>query len=115
MGWRKYYEDNISICIGRMVVRDSIPACQCKEEKNKMEQVIIKQLERAANTEAQNGRRGLELSFQNGVEEKLIRKLQINGWWWSKSNACWCNLDTQGNREFARKYSEIKGMKLVAV
>ena len=26
MGWAKYYEDNVSICIGRMAIKDSIHA-----------------------------------------------------------------------------------------
>lgn len=25
MGWAKYYEDNVSICIGRMAVKEYIP------------------------------------------------------------------------------------------
>ena len=107
MGWAKYFEDNMSIYTGRMAMRESIPVRQVRHNK----QTVHKTLETrqdiipidaiVTRSEKQNGRKGLELTFQYGVEESMIRKLQMNGWWWSKVKACWCNLDTKGNRKFA--------------
>ncbi len=120
MGWAKYCEDNMSIYIGRIAGENStsdfyvryegIPIkkkSSASPEKPALSGTVIRPRE-------QSGRRGLELIFQNGVEDSMIRKLQMNGWWWSKSKACWCNLDTQGNR----KYAEILlclGAKLMTV
>lgn len=107
MGWAKYYEDNMSIYIGRMVMKDSVPACRVRHEKRPIKKNSAMKQERAIFSETvirpeiQSGRRGLEVIFPNGVEDSMIRKLQMNGWWWSKVNACWCNLDTKGNRKYA--------------
>lgn len=109
MGWAKYYEDNMSICFDRMALKYETPK---KKETPKKEETHITVVRRKA---YQKGRRGLELSFQNGLEDKFIKKLQINGWWWSKANACWCNLDTVGNRRYAELFKEYAGMKLAIV
>ena len=53
------------------------------------------------------GRKGLKMVFQNGADEGLIRKMQMNGWWWSKANACWYNRDTKGNRRYAQALNEL--------
>lgn len=106
MGWAKYYEDNMSIYIGRMAVKENVPVRQVRWDKqpvHKTLEIKKKNTLSAAVTrpEKKNGRRGLELTFQHGVEDSMIRKLQMNGWWWSKANACWCNLDTKDNRKYA--------------
>ena len=105
MGWAKYYEDNESIYIGRMAMRDSAQICFSRPEPK------IEPLHRASNPDIPKPtvrnvspfhRNGLKLSFPSGIEEKMIRRLQMNGWWWSKSNACWCNLNTAGNLSYAK-------------
>ena len=111
MGWAKYYEDNISIYIGRMAVREVSPVfCEgpetvkgpvvkaaATEEKKKV--IVAKKTEKAHKA---TGRKGLKVVFQYGVDECMIRKMQMNGWWWSKANACWYNHDTKGNRKYAK-------------
>lgn len=109
MGWAKYYEDNLSICFDRMASKDEPPK---KKEHIKKKENYLVVVRRGTN---QKGRRGLELSFQNGLEDKLINKLQINGWWWSKANACWCNTDTDGNRRYAERFKGYAGMRLAIV
>lgn len=112
MGWAKYCEDNMSIYIGRMIMKESVlNVCAYENEKSRDENKIKKCNESRKESnlfsvsqksfDEQNGRRGLEIVFQNGIEENMMRKLQMNGWWWSKANACWCNLDTRGNRKYA--------------
>lgn len=107
MGWAKYCEDNMSIYIGRMAMKDTVPGYQIKDENRPVKKTPVAKKESNSfsasviRPEEQNGRRGLELVFQRGIEDSMIRKLQMNGWWWSKINACWCNLDTKGNRRYA--------------
>ena len=48
-----------------------------------------------------NARRGLELYFASSPEVRVCRKLQLNGWWWSAANNCWCNLNNKVNRKYA--------------
>ena len=116
MGWAKYYEDNMSIHIGRMAVREVTPvfyerqkvkiAPEVKlvvpEERNK---AIV--AEKHGRVHKSLGRKGLKMVFQNGADEGLIRKMQMNGWWWSKANACWYNRDTKGNRRYAQALNEL--------
>ena len=116
MGWAKYYEDNMSIHIGRMAVREVTPvfyerqkvkiAPEVKlvvpEERNK---AIV--AEKHGRVHKSLGRKGLKMVFQNGADEGLIRKMQMNGWWWSKANACWYNRDTKGNRQYAQALNEL--------
>ena len=113
MGWAKYYEDNMSIYVGRMAMREVTPVCCCNrlenvkpsannptplryEVKNK---VCDDKPEMA---QKPSGRKGLKVVFQNGADDSMIRKMQMNGWWWSKANACWYNRDTNGNRKYAK-------------
>lgn len=120
MGWAKYHEDNMSIHIGRMAMKDSVLVYPQRQEKQSIEKVNAVKRENShfsmsvTRLEDQSGRRGLELVFQHGVEESMIRKLQMNGWWWSKANACWCNLDTKGNRRYAESMLR-KGAKVSVV
>ena len=105
MGWAKYYEDNMSIYVGRMVMKESVPSYNVKVKPTHAVQIQIAQKKKPVaeikkkkeidyvKREKQNGCQGLELSFKVGIEDKMIKKLQVNGWWWSESNACWCNLD----------------------
>lgn len=116
MGWAKYYEDNMSIHIGRMAVREVTPVFYERpkvkmvsevklgvpEERNK---AIV--AEKHGRVHKSLGRMGLKLVFQNGADEGLIRKMQMNGWWWSKANACWYNQDTNGNRKYAKALYEL--------
>ena len=117
MGWPKYYEDNISIYVGRMAMKESIPGHEVKREAQPIKRASEINMENSffvAHPKVQNGRRGLELVFPYGVEEVMIRKLQMNGWWWSKANACWCNLDTKANRKYAETLLH-RGAKLSVV
>ena len=110
MGFAKYHEDNVSIYVGRMIMRDEFPT-YCKEnEKNQMKRVFRNEVVyRAANlpitkieiNHTETGRRGLELRFDCDIEGSIQRKLRLNGWWWSKANLCWNNTDTKGNRDYA--------------
>ncbi len=120
MGWAKYYEDNVSICIDRMAVKENIPVKSTPVRVHRVERrieetpvrpaVIHKEAMARASFEdsIRNGRRGLELSFATSPELRLCRKLQLNGWWWSAAKKCWCNLNTKVNlryaEETARKY-----------
>lgn len=106
MGWAKYYEDNVSICIDRMIMKEAKSVYQIRRD-NYQEQNIdkaVKHLEssrdRTVIRRKQQGRRGLELNFQRKPDPSALRKLQMNGWWWSKGNVCWCNSDTKSNRTY---------------
>lgn len=115
MGWAKYYEDNVSICIGRMAIKDSIPAIHkhvnnFKTSEIKREVKVYPAAEHKAGAlKTQNkevmisGRRGLELSFVISPETRICRKMQMNGWWWSASKKCWCNFNTKVNRRYAEE------------
>lgn len=109
MGWAKYYEDNVSICIGRMAVRESVPVkhtpvrnFRVVEQKREI-QIQPKGEKKAdkVNQPIGNARRGLELYFASSPEVRVCRKLQLNGWWWSAANHCWCNLNNKVNRKYA--------------
>ena len=109
MGWAKYYEDNVSICIGRMAVRESVPVrntpvrnIRIVEHKREIPiQPIVEQKTGTVKQPLGNGRRGLELYFTSSPEVRVCRKLQLNGWWWSAANNCWCNLNNKVNRKYA--------------
>lgn len=110
MGWAKYYEDNVSICIGRMAVRESVlvkytPVRNFRVvEQQKREVQIQPKGEKKTDKVKQpmgNARRGLELYFASSPEVRVCRKLQLNGWWWSAANNCWCNLNNKVNRKYA--------------
>ena len=116
MGWAKYYEDNMSIYIGRMAAREITPVF-CDRS-----QIMNTPVAEAATPEDKKtdgvadksgiahkalGRKGLKVIFQNGADEGMIRKMQMNGWWWSKANACWYNQDTNGNRKYAKSLNEV--------
>ncbi len=111
MGWAKYYEDNVSICVGREVVRESSPVmCYFGADSMMVSPAkSIVSVEGEANDVAKkgvfegNGRRGIELSFKTSPDRNVCRKLQMNGWWWSVSGNCWCNQNTAGNRKYANK------------
>ena len=115
MGWAKYYEDNMSIYIGRMAVREVSPVFYERPEtvkgpvvkaaatEEKKKDIVAEKIETAHKA---MGRKGLKVVFQNGADEGMIRKMQMNGWWWSKANACWFNQDTDGNRKYARSLNE---------
>lgn len=123
MGWAKYYEDNMSIYIGRMAMREVTPVYYNRrentkppenkpvplryDEKNKLD-------ERPVMTQKSSGRKGLKVVFQNGTDDRMIRRMQMNGWWWSKANACWYNRDTNGNRKYA-KALDVAGAKVSVV
>ena len=113
MGWAKYYEDNMSIYIGRMAMREVTPLYCNRREKIKPSAVnfgsslckmrnINKDDSKPEMLQKSSGRKGLKVVFQNGADDRMIRKMQMNGWWWSKSNACWYNCDTNGNRKYAK-------------
>lgn len=117
MGWAKYYEDNMSIYVGRMAVRErntvfyekpeikKAPEVKIAVSKDRQKDIKAKTPERVHKT---LGRKGLKLVFQNGADEGMIRKMQMNGWWWSKTNACWYNHDTKGNRKYAKALKDVE-------
>lgn len=120
MGWAKYYEDNMSIYIGRMAVKDSVPMyrvqpCEVKRVVEKTPVVVKPNNKKVDRPKKQNGRRGLELTFAKEPEKKLITKLRLNGWWWSCGNNCWCNLDTIGNRKYAQRMISVASARLTMV
>ncbi len=119
MGWAKYYEDNVSICIGRMAVKESVPAAHASLRNFRIIEYKQPQRQREVNQNVEkrviiadpknvNGRRGLELFFVTTPEAKVCRSLQMNGWWWSAAKRSWCNLNNKANRRYAeetaRKY-----------
>lgn len=116
MGWAKYYEDNISIYNGRMAVREvtsvfyerfekKVPEVKITVPKDIQKDIVAEKPERVHKA---LGRKGLKLVFQNGADEGMIRKMQMNGWWWSKTNACWYNIDTKGNRKYAKALKDVE-------
>ena len=116
MGWAKYYEVNMSIYIGRMEVRKVSPVFYERHETVKAPVVKTAateekkkniEAEKTEQTRTSMGRKGLKVVFQNGADEGMIRKMQMNGWWWSKANACWFNKDTNGNRRYAKSLSVV--------
>ncbi len=119
MGWAKYYEDNVSICIDRMAVKESVPVVRTPVKNFRVIEHKQQQRKRVADQNAEkrvfianpkkaNGRRGLELFFITTPDAKMCRNLQMNGWWWSASKKSWCNLNIKANRKYAeetaRKY-----------
>ena len=116
MGWAKYYEDNMSIYVGRMAVREVTTVFYERPEVKKTPNIkmVIPEdrkkdiiAEKPGKVHKALGRKGLKLVFQNGADEGIIRKMQMNGWWWSKANACWYNQDTKGNRKYAKAMNEL--------
>ena len=121
MGFAKYLEDNISIYNNNMYMRgNSIP--KRIYETSKATPVVdfrhVKEGERSTHVEsiiADNhipviakskiGRCGISLRFSAGLEPDYIRKMQMNGWWWSKSDSCWYNDNSKSNRIFANRIS----------
>ena len=89
MGWAKYYEDNVSICIGRMAVKEYIPVKPTPVRAHRVgrcieETPVCPAFERQGTpTETfyedsrRNGRRGLELSFAVSPELRVCRKLHL--------------------------------------
>ena len=76
MGWAKYCEDNMSIYVGRMAVENSTPTHFCRYERMlvKKEPTVLPEKTVFSGTVIHSvgtlsGRRGLELVFQNGIEE----------------------------------------------
>ena len=120
MGWAKYYEDNISICTDRMAMKDTISIYHAKPKKPYQKKAVVVRENRdlfsssVVRPKTQNGRRGLELVFYHELEKSMSRKLQMNGWWWSKTNTSWCNADTASNRRFAESMVPI-GAKVYVV
>lgn len=115
MGWAKYYEDNVSICIGRMAIKDSFHAIhnqvnnfKTSEIKREVRVYPVAEgkagvLKTPSKEVMITGRRGLELSFVISPEIRICRKMQMNGWWWSASKKCWCNFNTKVNRRYAEE------------
>ncbi len=128
MGWAKYYEDNVSICIGRMAIKDSIPVRKKSvrnynlsinhKRENPAKPVIDHKIVKVRKSFEQpmgNGRRGLELFFTTMPEMSFCRKLQMNGWWWSAAKQCWCNLNTKGNLKYAEGLNSNYEIKQIIV
>ncbi|MCI6581710.1 MAG: hypothetical protein PUB89_00105 [Oscillospiraceae bacterium] len=115
MGWAKYYEDNVSICIGRMAVKEYIPVKPTPVRAHRIDRRIEgtpvcpafehkgTTTETSYDDSVRNGGRGLELSFAVSPELRVCRKLQLNGWWWSAVKKCWCNFNTNVNFRYAEE------------
>ena len=120
MGFAKYYEDNISICVGRMVVRESTSAVDYRPIKESwtVTAKVAADSKSTVKTDEQhkdNGRRGLEISFKESPNKTVCRKLQLNGWWWSPVKKCWCNVNTNANRKYAEETSSKYQVEITAV
>lgn len=113
MGWAKYWEDNISICNDRLNSKnpsiDSMRALRQDDYMIAREQVIAIEPKRGNQVNHRveklqfpQKRYGLELRFPVSPERSLVRKLQLNGWWWSNNAGSWCNYDSEANRRYAR-------------
>ena len=97
MGWAKYYEDNLSIMNNRLPFTYAE-----KEEPLYQVRASIHEAVKVAPSRKRD-RAELKIHFTGGDNRIAARKLQINGWWWSKSNNCWCNYNTAINRAFAEQ------------
>ena len=97
MGWAKYYEDNLSIINDRLLY-----LCAEKKEYLVPEHLPVHKVEQVLYP-ARNNRAELKIHFFEAVDHITARKLQINGWWWSNLNKCWCNYNTAINRAFTEK------------
>ena len=95
MGWAKYYEDNLSIMNNRLTFTYAE-----KEEPLYQVRPSIHEAVKVAPSRKRD-RAELKIHFTGGDNRIAARKLQINGWWWSKLNNCWCNYNTAINRAFA--------------
>lgn len=113
MGWAKYLEDNISICNDRMYYRegayDSLKEHnrqKCNAVRFQVKECNAKHVPNALSLDNSNLNRakrcGLELKFPVFPEKALVRKLQLNGWWWSKTAGSWCNIDSEVNRRYVK-------------
>ena len=81
MGWAKYYEDNMSIYIGRMAVKDSVPMyrvqpCEIERVVDNASVAVKPNYDKADRPKSQNGRRGLELTFSTDPEKSLSPSLE---------------------------------------
>ena len=97
MGWAKYYEDNLSIMNNRLPFTYAE-----KEEPLYQVRPSIHEAVKVAPSRKRD-RAELKIHFTGGDNRIAARKLQINGWWWSKLNNCWCNYNTAINRAFAEQ------------
>jgi len=94
MGWAKYYEDNMSVLNNRLLFKNA------ENQEYLISEQPVKKAVKAVRS-PKKARAGLEIHFFEAVDNIDARKLQINGWWWSKYNNCWCNYNTEINRAFA--------------
>lgn len=94
MGWAKYYEDNLSIMNNRLPFTYAE-----KEEPLYQVRPSIHEAVKVAPSRKRD-RAELKIHFTGGDNRIAARKLQINGWWWSKLNNCWCNYNTAINRAY---------------
>ncbi len=108
MGWAKYYEDNVSICNDRLYMAEVRTSPLLHNNNAAKCNVVVKNTprERTARQSiiknSRNSRHGLELRLVGETMPTAARKLQLNGWWWSRSGKCWCNSNTKANWEYAQ-------------
>ena len=99
MGWAKYYEDNVSIINNRHFEGVYV-------EKYPMRPVmVVDKRPTEIRRTSKNSRAGLQIHFFEKPSQAEERKLQINGWWHSNLNQCWCNYNTPVNRRFANSFA----------
>lgn len=115
MGWAKYYEDNISIYNNRMALRElagvEVQNIQFELSNHNYQRPLVKtaKVKRAD----KNLRAGIMLSFSIYIERSIARRLQMNGWWFSKANNCWCNYNSQANRQYAQRLTLNKEARII--
>lgn len=108
MGFAKYYEDNLSIYVGRMAMSKPESVINRKEQRAQViyKKPCLKQVRSSfllknvfVNTRI---RKGLQLNFQKEPDNKILLRMRLNGWWFSKAHSCWCNLNTTVNLKYAK-------------
>lgn len=115
MGWAKYFEDDVSIYIGRMHLRSVSIKLPQKLVDSKSKPRIYHSKPRpaySAETNKRNDahtidktdRHGIELSFSQGLDKSTERRLRLNHWWHKQNTNTWYNNNTQANRKFAEQF-----------
>ncbi len=88
MGWAKYCEDNLSIYNDRVYMAQVKPVAYRLPKVENVRRVNPEKPREVKNALAPRGSRcGLELSFEATLDKRIIMKLRLNGWWWSKTRS----------------------------
>lgn len=126
MGWGKYFEDDVSIYVGRMYMRSVSNKSPKKQSDGEGKRRVYHSKPRPANPIEnrdqqtihaidENKRNGLELIFLQNIDKSTERKLQLNRWWHRQGTNIWYNNNTVVNRNFARQFVDMHLAKLSTV